>query len=81
VGQVIDNDRMRVFASFCKKKGLLFFFETKNQKTSTSELTFRLNANNALSAFRRAGKIPHEARHRQPLDDDGKDHHRVAHGQ
>jgi hypothetical protein len=26
---------MRVFASFCKKKGFLFFFETKNQKTST----------------------------------------------
>jgi hypothetical protein len=24
---------MRVFASFCKKKRLLFFFEKKNQKT------------------------------------------------
>jgi uncharacterized FAD-dependent dehydrogenase len=26
---------MRVFASFCKKKRLLFFFDNKNQKTST----------------------------------------------
>jgi hypothetical protein len=24
-GHVIDNDRMRIFASFCKKKGFLFF--------------------------------------------------------
>jgi hypothetical protein len=39
LGHVIDNDRMRVFASFYKKKGFLFFFEKKNQKTSTYKLS------------------------------------------
>jgi hypothetical protein len=29
---------MRVFASFCKKKGFLFLFEKKNQKTSACKL-------------------------------------------
>jgi hypothetical protein len=34
LGHVIDNDRMRVFASFYKKKGFLFFFEKKKADSS-----------------------------------------------